>query len=227
MDFKATPGHLRHQSPVDVRPVAHGLPPWATTTGAQPQASYSPASADGTTSTTGEFVEGGQRLIVDRTLRQIPVYVPEGSIIYPSVRRWNGANQKKAELINLIVYEGRDADFQLYEERGHQLQLRARQVCHHRHPHKPGHPHPPIGKRQGAFDGYAQEPRFNIVTVSKAQPRALDLDNPEGKLVTLQRQGRNGEAVTLWTQGFSHHAKGRTNVTSGPFSWIGRGGGGS
>lgn len=140
---------------------------------------------------TGQFVEGGQRLIVDAPFDKIPVYVPEGSII-PFGPEMEWSDQKKAELINLYVYEGRDADFQLYEDEGTNYNYERGKYATIDIHYSQATRTLTIGKRQGAFDGMLKSRRFNIVTVSKAQPRALDLDNPEGKLVTY-----NGKAVTV------------------------------
>jgi alpha-D-xyloside xylohydrolase len=102
------------------------------------------------------------------------------------------SDQKKAELINLYVYEGRDADFQLYEDEGTNYNYERGKYATIDIHYSQATRTLTIGKRQGAFDGMLKSRRFNIVTVSKAQPRALDLDNPEGKLVTY-----NGKAVTV------------------------------
>jgi alpha-D-xyloside xylohydrolase len=165
---------------------------------------------------TGQFVEGGQRLIVDAPFDKIPVYVPEGSII-PFGPEMEWSDQKKAELINLYVYEGRDADFQLYEDEGTNYNYERGKYATIDIHYSQATRTLTIGKRQGAFDGMLKSRRFNIVTVSKAQPRALDLDNPEGKLVTY-----NGKAVTVKLvlrvaeRLFSPMPKGRTNVIVRP-----------
>jgi alpha-D-xyloside xylohydrolase len=140
---------------------------------------------------TGEFIAGGQRLIVDAPIDKIPVYVPEGSII-PFGPEMQWSDQKKAELINLYVYEGRDADFQLYEDEGTNYNYeRGKYATIDIHYSEATHTLT-IGKRQGAFDGMLKTRRFNIVTVSKEQPRSLNLDNPEGQMVSY-----TGKAVTV------------------------------
>ena len=40
-----------------------------------------------------------------------------------------------------------------------------------------------IGKREGKFPGMLQKRRFNVVFVTPDQPRQLDLDAPEGRMV--------------------------------------------
>ncbi len=49
-----------------------------------------------------------------------------------------------------------------------------------------------FGARKGKFDGMLKDRRFNIVLISKDAPKALNLDNPEGKMVQY-----NGKAVSV------------------------------
>ncbi|MBQ2166798.1 MAG: DUF5110 domain-containing protein, partial [Bacteroidaceae bacterium] len=66
---------------------------------------------------TGKYIAGGQTLEVDAPYERIPVFVPEGSII-PFGPEIQWSDEKPAELINLYVYEGKDAEFLLYEDEG-------------------------------------------------------------------------------------------------------------
>ena len=124
-----------------------------------------------------------RRLIVDAPLERIPVYVPEGSIIpFGPAMEWS--DEKPAELINLYVYAGRDAQFTLYEdegtnynyERGHYATIdisyddQARTLT--------------IGQRRGSFKGMLKQRRFNVVLVTPEAPRPLDLQAPEGTMLT-------------------------------------------
>ena len=52
----------------------------------------------------------------------MPVFVKEGSII-PVGPELQYTSQKPADTITLFVYTGNNASFNLYERRGHQLQL--------------------------------------------------------------------------------------------------------
>ena len=66
---------------------------------------------------TGDYVEGGQTLVVDAPYERMPVFVREGSIV-PFGPEMEWCDEKPAELINLYVYQGADASFQLYEDEG-------------------------------------------------------------------------------------------------------------
>ena len=103
---------------------------------------------------TGDYIEGGQRLVVDAPYEKIPVFVREGSII-PFGPAMQYSDEKPAELINLYVYAGADATFQLYEDEGTNYN------------YKKG--------KYATIDIRYEE--------AKDTAKALNLDNPEGKMV--------------------------------------------
>ena len=102
------------------------------------------------------------------------------------------SDEKPAELINLYVYAGRDAHFSLYEDEGTNYNYerglaatiditwddQARRLT--------------IGQRRGSFPGMLQKRRFNVVLITPDAPRALDLENPQGRMVQY-----SGKAVTV------------------------------
>ena len=47
-------------------------------------------------------------------------------------------------------------------------------------------------QRKGSFPGMLKERQFNVVLVSKEAPKALNLEQPEGKMVKY-----NGTAVSV------------------------------
>ena len=49
-----------------------------------------------------------------------------------------------------------------------------------------------FGKRSGQFDGMLRQRRFNVVYVTKDQPRPLNMENPEGAMVSY-----NGKAISV------------------------------
>ena len=66
---------------------------------------------------TGDYIQGGQRIVVDAPYERMPVFVREGSII-PFGPEMEWSDEKPASLINLYVYEGADGQFKLYEDEG-------------------------------------------------------------------------------------------------------------
>ena len=140
---------------------------------------------------TGKAQQGGQTIVAPAPLERIPVFVPSGSII-PFGPEMQWSDEKPAELINLYVYAGRDAHFSLYEDEGTNYNYerglaatiditwddQARRLT--------------IGQRRGSFPGMLQKRRFNVVLITPDAPRALDLENPQGRMVQY-----SGKAVTV------------------------------
>lgn len=140
---------------------------------------------------TGEYYDGGQRLVVDAPYEKIPVYVREGAIIpFGPAMEWS--DEKPAELINLYVYEGQDGTFQLYEDEGTNYNYEKGKYATIDIAYNDADKTVSFGKRCGNFNGMLKNRRFNVVLVKKGQPRTLDLDHPEGTLVQY-----NGKAVSV------------------------------
>lgn len=131
---------------------------------------------------TGDYIDGGQRLMVDAPYEQIPVYVPEGSIIpFGPAMEWS--DEKPAELINLYIYGGRDGDFQLYEDEGVNYNYERGQYATIDIHYDDAARTVTFGTRKGQFPGMLKQRRFNIVLITKEAPKQLDLNTPEGKLI--------------------------------------------
>ncbi len=140
---------------------------------------------------TGEHYDGGQHLVVDAPYEKIPVFVREGAIIpFGPVMEW--CDEKPAELINLYVYEGQDGSFQLYEDEGTNYNYEKGKYATIEIAYNDADKTVSFGKRNGAFKGMLKNRRFNVVLVKKDQPRDLNLDNPEGKMVQY-----SGKAVSV------------------------------
>ena len=131
---------------------------------------------------TGEYIDGGQRLMVDAPYEQIPVYVPEGSIIpFGPAMEWS--DEKPAELINLYIYAGRDGNFQLYEDEGVNYNYERGQYATIDIHYDDAARTVTFGTRKGQFPGMLKQRRFNIVLITKEAPKQLDLNTPEGKMI--------------------------------------------
>ncbi len=152
---------------------------------------YFPAQCGWYNLYTGEYTEGGQRLIVDAPYEQIPVFVREGAII-PFGPEMEWSDEKPAELINLYVYEGQDDSFQLYEDEGTNYNYENGKYATIDITYDDVTKTVSFGARKGQFPGMLKNRRFNIVFVSKDAPKPLNLDNPEGKMVNY-----NGKAVSV------------------------------
>ena len=140
---------------------------------------------------TGDFIQGGQRLIVDAPYERIPVFVREGSII-PFGPEIQYCDEKPAELINLYVYAGKDGRFQLYEDEGVNYNYEKGKYATIDITYDEASKTLTFGKRKGQFDGMLKQRRFNVVLISKDAPKALNLENPEGVLVNY-----NGKQISV------------------------------
>ena len=136
---------------------------------------------------TNEFVEGGQRLVVDAPYEQIPVFVREGAIIpFGPAMEWS--DEKPAELINLYVYAGQDGQFQLYEDEGVNYNYEKGKYATIDISYDDASKTVKFGARKGQFPGMLENRRFNVVLITKNAAQPLNLDNPKGKMV--QYDGR-------------------------------------
>ena len=93
------------------------------------------------------------------------------------------SDEKPAELINLYVYAGKDATFQLYEDEGTNYNYEQGDYATIDIRYEEATRTLTIGQREGSFEGMLQNRRFNVVLVTKDAPHALDMESPQGKLV--------------------------------------------
>lgn len=140
---------------------------------------------------TGRHYAGGQTIVADAPYERIPVFVPEGSII-PFGPEIQWTDEKPAELIQLYVYEGKDAEFTLYEDEGTNYNYEKGKYATIRISYDEANRKLTIGKREGSFDGMLKNRRFNIVTINPKKPASLNLENPVGRLVKY-----NGSEITV------------------------------
>ena len=139
---------------------------------------------------TNEYIQGGQRLVVDAPYEQIPVFVREGAII-PFGPDMEWSDEKPAELINLYIYAGQDGAFQLYEDEGTNYNYEKGKYATIDIIYDDASKTVSFGARRGQFPGMLKNRRFNVVLVTKDAPKPLNLENPEGVMVNY-----NGKAVT-------------------------------
>lgn len=140
---------------------------------------------------TGRHHDGGQTVTASAPYERIPVFVPEGAIIpFGPAMEWS--DEKPAELINLYVYAGRDGSFTLYEDEGTNYNYERGRYSTVDITYCDSTRTVTIGRRNGSFAGMLKSRRFNVVLVTKDAPKALDLDSPEGCMVSYE-----GKAVTV------------------------------
>ena len=140
---------------------------------------------------TGEYTQGGQRLVVDAPYERIPVFVREGAII-PFGPEMQWSDEKPAELINLYVYAGQNGEFQLYEDEGTNYNYEKGKYATIDIAYDDASKILTFSARKGQFPGMLKDRRFNVVLVTKDAPKPLNLNNPEGKMVQYA-----GKAVSV------------------------------
>jgi alpha-D-xyloside xylohydrolase len=102
------------------------------------------------------------------------------------------SDEKPAELINLYVYAGQDGEFQLYEDECTNYNYEKGKYATIDITYDDASSTVTFGARKGQFPGMLKQRRFNVVLVGKDAPKPLNLENPEGKMVTY-----NGKAVSV------------------------------
>ena len=141
---------------------------------------------------TGKHYAGGQTIVADAPFDKIPVFVPEGSIL-PVGPEMEWSDQKKAELIDLYVYAGKDGSYTLYEDEGTNYNYEKGKYAMIDFKYNDAQKTITIAARKGAFDGMLQKRRFNIVLVSDNNRQGISLAKaPKGKMVKYA-----GKAVTV------------------------------
>ena len=131
---------------------------------------------------TGAYYKGGQTIEADAPYEKMPVFVREGSII-PFGPEIEWATEVEPDTINLYVYAGADGKFCLYEDEGTNYNYEKGYYTTIDFTYDNANSKLTIGERKGSYEGMAESRHFNVVLVGKDANKALDLDNPEGKMV--------------------------------------------
>ena len=141
---------------------------------------------------TGKHYAGGQTIVADAPFEKIPVFVPEGSIL-PVGPEMEWSDQKKAELIDLYVYAGKDGSYTLYEDEVTNYKYEKGKYAMIDLKYNDAQKTLTIGARKGSFDGMLQKRRFNVILVNAQNNQGVNLaKTPKGKMVKYA-----GQAVTV------------------------------
>ena len=131
-----------------------------------------------------KYIQGGQALTVDAPYERIPVFVRAGGIL-PFGPQMQWSDEKPADLIHILVYEGADGQFTLYEDEGTNYNYEKGKYATITFTYDDTHRQLTISKRKGSFKGMLKERKFNIVFVKKGKPIPLDLDNPTNQQIII------------------------------------------
>jgi alpha-D-xyloside xylohydrolase len=146
---------------------------------------YFPASCGWYDLYTGKYIDGGQKLAVDAPYERIPLFVREGSIL-PFGPEIQYTAEKKADVITLFVYTGKNAEFTLYEDEGINYNYEKGKYSTIKIGYNEEIGELTIGAISGSFEGMLQTRKFNIVWVSKDKPVSFDLSKNPGNPVLYE-----------------------------------------
>lgn len=141
---------------------------------------------------TGKHYAGGQTIVADAPYEKIPVFLPEGAIL-PVGPEMEWCGQKKAELIDLYVYAGKDGEFTIYEDEGTNYNYEKGKFATIDIKYNDAQKTLTFGARKGSFDGMLLKRRFNVVLVGTTREQGVSLAKaPKGKMVKYA-----GKSVTV------------------------------
>ncbi len=121
---------------------------------------------------TGEYLAGGQKISVEAPYERIPLFVREGSII-PVGPEIQYASEKPDAPINIYVYAGKDAEFNLYEDEGTSYGYEKGEFTNIKFSYSEKDNQLTVGKREGEFPGMIKNRIFRIIKVSPNNPIAI------------------------------------------------------
>ena len=129
-----------------------------------------------------KYIEGGQTLTVDAPYERIPVFARAGSIL-PLGPQMQWSDEKPADLIHILVYEGADGQFTLYEDEGTNYNYERGRYSTIPFSYDDTTRRFTIGQRKGSFPGMLKTRKFMVQLIRKGEATPLDLYSPGGILV--------------------------------------------
>ena len=138
----------------------------------------------------GQYIKGGQTMMVDAPYERIPMYVPAGAIIpYGPLMQYT--DEKPLEEVTIYVYGGKNGSFTLYEDEGTNYDYERGLYTKIPLTYDQANKTLTIGQRQGSYPGMIENRTFNVIYVDAANPQGY---NPDA---VGQQVAYNGQAVTV------------------------------
>ena len=140
---------------------------------------------------TGKYIAGGQKVNVEAPYERMPVFVREGSIL-PAGPEIEYTNQKPGAPIDIYVYTGKDASFELYEDEStnYNYEKGRYSIIHFEYSEKD---HTLSLHREGEFDGMIKDRVFLIHKISRNQE--VPFLSKEGLVSSVQFNGERTQVV--------------------------------
>lgn len=131
---------------------------------------YLPAGTNWYDFYTGKHQQGGQTIEADAAYERIPVFVKEGSIV-PFGPEIQYTTEKPADPITLYLYTGQNATFELYEDENVNYNYEKGKYALIPIRYDEASRTLTIEDRKGSFPNMITDRTFEIVTISKDQPK--------------------------------------------------------
>lgn len=160
--------------------------------GARKRKMYFPEGTDWYEMASGNYVSGGQTVMVDAPYERIPLYAKAGSII-PVGPEIQYSDEKQPEITTLFVYAGDDGEFMLYEDEGINYNYEKGKFATICFRYDDTASELTIGNRTGSFDGMLENRIFNIIKVDRRNRMAF---NPDFKGKKVKYNG-NEQKISL------------------------------
>jgi len=135
----------------------------------------------------GKSFRGGQTIMTPAPYHRIPVFVKEGSI-FPLGPQLQYTSEKPADTISLLVYTGRNASFDLYEDEGINYNYEKGSFSNIRIEYDEPTRTLTIRDRKGEFAGMLNRRVFNITWITKDKPRGFDSNQRDEQIVYEGKQ---------------------------------------
>ncbi|MBN1481610.1 DUF5110 domain-containing protein [candidate division KSB1 bacterium] len=145
---------------------------------------YLPKGADWYDLKTGQVHSGGKTIEANAPYENMPIFVKSGSII-PVGPEVHYTDEKPADPIRLFVYTGQDGEFTLYEDENINYNYEKGQFAVFPFSFDEQKKSLTIGARQGEFDGMLSQRTFEIVWMTKNNPRGMDFTSAPDAVVTF------------------------------------------
>jgi alpha-D-xyloside xylohydrolase len=162
-----------------------------TSSGATQRSVYLPPAASWFDFWTGDRFDGGQQIQAAAPLNRIPLFVRGGSIL-PLGPEIQYTDEKPADPIELRVYQGADAAFELHEDEGDNYNYEKSSYAVIPIRWNEAGKTLTIGARAGEFPGMMQHRTFRIVWVRRAHGVGEELGASADRIVEY-----SGEPVTV------------------------------
>ena len=126
----------------------------------------------------GKFYEGGNKQMVEAPYEQIPLFVPEGSII-PFGPEIQYTAQNTEEPYTILVYAGKDGSFKMYEDEGTNYNYEKGMFATIKMDYSEADQTLTLGACNGRFEGMPKSAQFRVIWVSNDKPFEFSLKNLE------------------------------------------------